>query len=115
MSCVIEDITDQFDANALDKALGDALVKLDGSTEKLLVNVFGFLKRKTNFFKTDDAKAKALAAFKEAAGTEPLKAGFLAPAAKAQETPTPAQPQVIIRFPAVSHPNCTLRALHAFL
>lgn len=83
MSCVIEDVTDQFDTTEFDRALGDFLIKLDGNTHKLLVSTFDFMKRKTNFFKDGEPRKRILSAVNEVIGEPPkssesggFKAGF---------------------------------------
>mmetsp|Transcript_18638 Transcript_18638/g.33853 ORF Transcript_18638/g.33853 Transcript_18638/m.33853 type:complete len:317 (-) Transcript_18638:455-1405(-) len=87
--CVIEDITNEFDPTAYEKALGDLLVKHESDTSKFLQSVFSFLNAKTNFFKQVDPKKKILDALKEAVPDhEGLKTGFLPKSAKI-ETPVP--------------------------
>lgn len=94
MSCVIEDVTDQFDPTQFDKALGDMLIAHEGNCQKLLVNVFDFLKRKTNFSKEGDYRKRVLAALTEVMGevvkpetTGGFKAGFLSGGKPSQPKP----------------------------
>ena len=102
MACTIEDVTDQLDASALDKALGDLLLHHEGDTKKFLVSTLDFLKRKTNFFKLADAKKRVLDAYREVSGEgDGFKAGFFGskdsgskPAVPKPAAPSAAAPQV---------------------
>ena len=63
-SCTIEELP-AFSPSDFDKELGTILIKHGGDTQQFLKTVFGFLKRKSNFFKGDDPSKRALAAYKE--------------------------------------------------
>ncbi len=63
-SCTIEELP-AFLPCDFDKELGAMLIKHEGDTQQFLATVFGFLKRKSNFFKGDDPAKRVLAAFKE--------------------------------------------------
>lgn len=105
--CTIEEIEDEFDPTAFDKALGDVLVKCEGDTKKFLSCIFGFLKRKTNFMKGPDPSKRVLEAFKEIAGDPVLKSGFLGkPTSKA--TPVEAVPKAPAATPSASAPGPTV-------
>lgn len=93
-SCTIEDVTDAFDPTSFDKQLGDLLVKCDSNASLYLTTVLDFLKRKSNFFKEGNAKARVLEALRQVTGEpEPpsggLKGGFFGskPAAKPAAAP----------------------------
>mmetsp|Transcript_10488 Transcript_10488/g.22511 ORF Transcript_10488/g.22511 Transcript_10488/m.22511 type:complete len:90 (+) Transcript_10488:83-352(+) len=49
-SCVIEELP-SFDPKDFDKTFGDILLKHEGNAQEFLTTVFGFLKRKSDFFK----------------------------------------------------------------
>jgi hypothetical protein len=74
MSCVIEEIP--FDPTDFDKALGDLLIGHEGHTQEFLVSIFGFLKRKTNFFKEPEPKRKVLEALRTVGGGAAVSDGF---------------------------------------
>ncbi len=65
-SCVIEEIVDEPDPAEHDPALGRILTKCEGDASRLLKAVFGFLGRKSNFYKEGDAHARVLEALKQA-------------------------------------------------
>lgn len=86
-SCVITDVTGEFDAAAFDKPLGDMLVKCESNAGLFLQTVFGFLQRRSNFFKEGQPKQRVLEAYRAVCGEEPatggMKTGFFgAPASK---------------------------------
>ncbi|GLI68525.1 hypothetical protein VaNZ11_012915 [Volvox africanus] len=97
--CVIEDISDIWDPEEGDKQLGDMLIKHQGDSQKFLISVLGFLKRKSNFFKVDEPKRRLLEAYKEVAGETAaagMKGGFLSGNKPAESKETPdadAKPQ----------------------
>ena len=74
MSCVIEEIHDEPDLTAYDKGLGDLLLKgCDGDTKKFIGAVFSFLKRKTNFSKSEsDPSKRILEAWNQVGLSPPL-------------------------------------------
>lgn len=105
--CVIEDITAREEGDA---ALGKLLVAADADAERFLADVFGFLQRKTNFFKQGDPRARVLSALKAATGdaasaaaaapSGDLKTGFLGaskPAAAAPAAPKAAPKAATVR------------------
>lgn len=112
MACTIEDVTDEFDPTVFDKPLGDLLIEHKGDSQKFMVSVFDFLKRKSNFFKQGDAKRRVLEAYREVSGeSDGMKAGFFGsksakPAAKPAAKPgavaaaTPA-PTSQVRLPGL--------------
>lgn len=109
MACTIEDVTDKFDPADFDKALGDLLLGYDGDVSGFLVNVFDFLKRKTNFLKQADAKRRVLDAYRQVAGdTDGMKGGFFGSSKPAAAKPAAAAsgqsaPKVRALFWACNH------------
>ncbi len=64
-SCVIEDVTDEFDPSAYDAQLGKLLSDCEGDAGKYLEVVFGYLARSSNFFKEGNAQKRVLEALKQ--------------------------------------------------
>ena len=66
-SCIIEELTDDHvNEEQFDGDLGRLLSKQEGDVSKFLSSVFGFLKRRTNFFKEGEPQKRVLDAYKQA-------------------------------------------------
>lgn len=75
--CTIEEVT--FDPADWDKPLGDLLIQVEGDTQRFLSTVFGFLKRRTNFFKGEDPQKRVLDALHEVRRVDGLHKGASPP------------------------------------
>lgn len=105
-SCVIEDVTDEFDPTSFDKQLGALLIECKSDASLYLTTVLDFLKRKSNFFKQGNAKQRVLEAYRQVSGEQPavstggMKGGFLA--SKPSKTSAAAAPAKKVRVRPVA-------------